>query len=130
MSQDDYARSAARVASAQLAEASGFDAVQTSSLDVLSDLLLRYIAQLGTASHAYAELANRTDANPLDVVSGRPDCAMPSARPGRPLRSAGLTPPAATAARCRCKRSPTWAFRCQSCQSLPRRRGRCPLRRT
>jgi histone H3/H4 len=69
MSQDEYARRAARVAAAQLAEAAGFDRVQSSSLDILSDLLLRYIAEVGTASHAYAELANRTDANPLDVVS-------------------------------------------------------------
>lgn len=69
MSQDDYARSVARVVTAQLADAMEFDALQVSSLDVLSDLLLRYITEVGTAAHTYAELANRSEANPLDVVS-------------------------------------------------------------
>jgi transcription initiation factor TFIID subunit 8 len=68
---DDYARAAARVAAAQLTEAAGFDSAQRSSLEVLSDLLLRYIQELGSSSHAYAELAGRAESNALDVVKQR-----------------------------------------------------------
>lgn len=67
---DQYATAAARVAVSQLAEAAGFDAVHQSSVDTLADLLLRYINEVGSASHGYAELAGRTESNPLDVVGG------------------------------------------------------------
>ena len=66
-----YAAKAARTAAAQLAEAAGFEAAQQSSLDTLADLLLRYIAEVGSASQGYAELAGRTESNPLDVVGAR-----------------------------------------------------------
>ena len=69
---DQYANRAAKVAVGQLAEAAGFDAVHQSSLDTLADLLLRYINEIGSASHSYAGLAGRTESNPLDVVSSGP----------------------------------------------------------
>lgn len=76
---DQYARAAAKVATAQLAEAAGFEAVDRSSLEVLSELLLRYINEIGAASHSYAESAGRTDSNALDVVG--------AGRAGHPARS-------------------------------------------
>lgn len=83
---DDYARAAARVAAAQLAEAAGFEAAQRSSLDVLADLLLRYTQELGAGSHAYAELAGRGESNELDVVRAAPPmAAMACLRGGRGL---------------------------------------------
>ena len=66
---DRYSRQVARIAVAQMAETTGFDGVQESAVEVLADLMLRYVAQLASASHAYAEVAGRTDCNVNDVVS-------------------------------------------------------------
>lgn len=74
---DAYAARAVRVAVAQLAEAAGFEAAQQSSLDTLADLLLRYINEVGSASHGYAELAGRTESTPLDVVRCRGSRHLP-----------------------------------------------------
>ena len=72
---DNLARAAAIVAVGQLCCAAGFDAAQKSSAEVLGELLLRYIGEIGAAAHAYAESAGRTEATPVDVVSGRhPPC--------------------------------------------------------
>ena len=68
MSQD-YARALARITVAQIAEATGFQAVQQSAGDALAELLLQYVSEIGSATHAYAELAGRTDCNVNDVVS-------------------------------------------------------------
>lgn len=64
----DYARSVAKVLVAQIAESVGFDAIQQSANDTLSELLLQYIAEIGSATHNYAELAGRTDCNVNDLV--------------------------------------------------------------
>ena len=66
---DRYSRQVARIAVAQMAETAGFDGVQESAVEVLADLMLRYVAQLASTSHAYAEVAGRTDCNVNDVVS-------------------------------------------------------------
>lgn len=66
---DKYSRQVARIAVAQMAETVGFDGVQESAVEVLADLMLRYIAQLASASHSYAEIAGRTDCNINDLVS-------------------------------------------------------------
>ena len=64
-----YSRHVSKVVVGQIAETAGFQAVHESAVDVLADLMLRYIAQLGSASHSYAELAGRTDSNINDLVS-------------------------------------------------------------
>ena len=64
-----YSRHVSKIVVGQLAESAGFQAMQESAVDVLADLMLRYIAQLGSASHSYAELAGRNDCNINDVVS-------------------------------------------------------------
>lgn len=42
--------------------------MQSSSLDILSDLLLRYIAEIGRSAHTYADSASRACPNADDVV--------------------------------------------------------------
>lgn len=83
---DGYAREAARVAALQLADSAGFDAVQQSCVEILADLLLRYVHEVGAASHHYAELAGRSETNPVDVVSrggGGRDQGLGGLRGGR-----------------------------------------------
>eukprot|EP00193_Tetraselmis_chui_P006863 CAMPEP_0177759570 /NCGR_PEP_ID=MMETSP0491_2-20121128/4803_1 /TAXON_ID=63592 /ORGANISM="Tetraselmis chuii, Strain PLY429" /LENGTH=188 /DNA_ID=CAMNT_0019275409 /DNA_START=1316 /DNA_END=1882 /DNA_ORIENTATION=- len=65
---EEFSRAVARVAAAQIAEASGFEAVQESAVDMLAELMVRYLSELGAASHSYAELAGRTDTNAGDVL--------------------------------------------------------------
>lgn len=65
---DDYARAIARVAVAQIADTGGFDSMQESSVEVLSELLLRYISEVCTSSHAYAELGGRSEPNVCDTI--------------------------------------------------------------
>ena len=70
MSSDDkYARSIARVVAAQLMAAQGIDSAQRSTVEILSDLLVRYIVEIGAQSHMYSELSHRTECTPTDVVS-------------------------------------------------------------
>ena len=66
----DYARQAARAAALHLADSAGFDLAQQSCVEILADLLLRYVQEVGAGSHAYAELAGRSETNPVDVVRG------------------------------------------------------------
>ena len=65
---DDYARSIARVVVGQLAEQAGYESVQETAIDVLSELLLRYLEELSAGSHAYAELATRSEINAHDAL--------------------------------------------------------------
>lgn len=69
----ELARAAAIAAVSQLAGAAGFDAVQQSSAEILGELLLRYIGEVGVAAHGYAESTGRTDVTPVDVVRCRGD---------------------------------------------------------
>lgn len=65
---DGLARAAAITAVGQLAGAAGFDASQRSAGEILGELLLRYIGEVGASAHAYAESAGRTEATPVDVL--------------------------------------------------------------
>lgn len=65
---ESYARSLLRVSVAQICQALGWDAVQLTACDLLSDVLHRYIQQLARACHRYSELYGRTDPV-LDDVS-------------------------------------------------------------
>ncbi|XP_068169869.1 transcription initiation factor TFIID subunit 3 [Antennarius striatus] len=65
---ESYARSLLRVSVAQICQALGWDAVQLTACDLLSDVLHRYIQQLSRACHRYSELYGRTDPV-LDDVS-------------------------------------------------------------
>ncbi|XP_029290250.1 transcription initiation factor TFIID subunit 3 isoform X2 [Cottoperca gobio] len=65
---ESYARSLLRVSVAQICQALGWDAVQLTACDQLSDVLHRYIQQLARVCHRYSELYGRTDPV-LDDVS-------------------------------------------------------------
>ncbi|KAF6254482.1 Bromodomain associated-domain-containing protein [Scenedesmus sp. NREL 46B-D3] len=65
---DEFSRSVARVVAAQIAEASGFDACQESAIEILADLLLRYLTTVCSSSHSYAELAGRSQSNLADLL--------------------------------------------------------------
>uniref|UniRef100_A0A383W5E7 Transcription initiation factor TFIID subunit 8 n=1 Tax=Tetradesmus obliquus TaxID=3088 RepID=A0A383W5E7_TETOB len=65
---DEFSRSVARVIAAQIAEASGFEACQESAIEILADLLLRYLTTVCSSSHSYAELAGRSQSNLADVL--------------------------------------------------------------
>lgn len=66
---EKYARAAAKTIVAQLLIAQGIEDAQSSTIEILSDLLTRYIVELGNQSHMVAELSHRIDSTPLDVVS-------------------------------------------------------------
>ncbi|GBG00364.1 hypothetical protein Rsub_13123 [Raphidocelis subcapitata] len=76
MSAADYSRALARAAAAQIAELSGFDAAHDSALDILADLLQRYLANVCAGAHEYAELAGRTQANSLDALLALEDLGV------------------------------------------------------
>ncbi|KAI2665310.1 Transcription initiation factor TFIID subunit 3 [Labeo rohita] len=64
---ESYARSLLRVSVAQVCQAVGWDAVQLSACDLLSDVLERYLQQLARSCHRYSELYGRTDPGLSDV---------------------------------------------------------------
>ncbi|KAF7694081.1 transcription initiation factor TFIID subunit 3 [Silurus meridionalis] len=64
---ESYARSLMRVAVAQLCQALGWDAVQLSACELLSDVLERYLQQLARGCHRYSELYGRTDPGLIDL---------------------------------------------------------------
>lgn len=65
---DEYVRKMAQLVVAQMLCNKGIEGVQHSALEVLEDLLIRYINDLGRHVHSNAEIARRTSCNPLDVV--------------------------------------------------------------
>ncbi|KAL5727138.1 hypothetical protein ACHQM5_000365 [Ranunculus cassubicifolius] len=86
---DDYGRAIAKIAvaqicesvgfqgfqqqSAQINESPGFQSFQQSALDVLAEVAIRYIRDLGKTAHFYADLAGRTECNAFDVIEGLED---------------------------------------------------------
>lgn len=49
-------------------QTAGFETMQQSALDILSDLLLRYIGEIGATAHSYAELSHRVSPSADDLV--------------------------------------------------------------
>lgn len=64
---DPFARAVARVVVTKICESMSFEGIQGSAADTLSDIMLRYITEIGRASHNYAELAGRFESNLNDV---------------------------------------------------------------
>lgn len=58
---ESYARSLLRVSVAQVCQAVGWDAVQLSACDLLSDVLERYLQQLARSCHRYSELCESSN---------------------------------------------------------------------
>eukprot|EP00741_Cyanophora_paradoxa_P019869 tig00000217_g19177.t1 len=78
-----FARGCTRVVVAQICRELGFSSVHGSALEVLSEMLEKYVEETGALAHANAEAAGRTEVNFFDVrtalerVQGR---YMPSDR--------------------------------------------------
>lgn len=76
MSAEDFSRHIARVVASQVAEATGFDACQDSAIEILGDLLLRYLTTVSAGCHSYAELAGRSQSNLSDVLLALEDLGV------------------------------------------------------
>jgi len=61
---------------AQIAKEFGFERIQHSAVESLSDILQRYIEQIGHSSHLFAELAGRTESNFNDVRRSLSDAGV------------------------------------------------------
>ncbi|KAF8378574.1 hypothetical protein HHK36_029919 [Tetracentron sinense] len=70
---DDFGREIAKIAVAQICESSGFQSFNQSALEALSDILVRYLRDLGKTANFYSNLAGRTDCNIFDIVKGLED---------------------------------------------------------
>jgi transcription initiation factor TFIID subunit 8 len=73
---EDFSRHISRVVASQIAESTGFDACQDSAVEILGDLLLRYLATVCSGSHSYAELAGRSQSNLSDVLLALEDLGV------------------------------------------------------
>ncbi len=56
----DYSRAVLRVAIAQLAQGLGWQAIQGTPMELLTDVLERYILSLGRSTHRYSEQCKLT----------------------------------------------------------------------
>ena len=65
---ESYSRAVLRVAAAQICQSLGWDAVQVSAVDILTDVLQRYIEQLARCCHRYGELCKSCGTGPTVVV--------------------------------------------------------------
>lgn len=70
---DDFARAIAKIAVAQVCEGEGFQVFQQSALEALSDVVARYILNIGKFAHDHANLAGRTECHVFDVLQGLED---------------------------------------------------------
>ncbi|EPS58491.1 hypothetical protein M569_16323, partial [Genlisea aurea] len=67
---DDFCRTIARIAVAQVCDTVGFDTFHESALDSLADIAIRFIGDLGRTSRFYANLSGRTECNVFDIIEG------------------------------------------------------------
>lgn len=79
---DDFSRSIARIAVAQVCESAGFHGSRHSALDAVADILVQYIHDLSKAAHFYATLSGRTACNVFDIIQGLKDLESPHGFPG------------------------------------------------
>lgn len=72
-SSDDFSRQISRIAVAQICEATGFNCSSLSAIDTFSEILIRFITEIGKSAHFYSDLANRTSCNEFDVIQALED---------------------------------------------------------
>nr|XP_043631387.1 transcription initiation factor TFIID subunit 3-like [Erigeron canadensis] len=73
---DEFPQSLARIAVAQICESVGLHGIQHSALDTLSDIVCKYVQEIGKTSNLYANLAGRTESNLVDLVQGLEELGM------------------------------------------------------
>ncbi|KAJ0970947.1 hypothetical protein J5N97_018906 [Dioscorea zingiberensis] len=79
---DAFGRSIAKIAVSQVCESAGFHGSRHSALDAFADVLIRYIRDLGSAAHFYANLSGRTACNVFDIIQGLEDLELAHGFPG------------------------------------------------
>ncbi|KAL5987875.1 hypothetical protein ACLOJK_035631 [Asimina triloba] len=73
---DDFGRSVARIAVAQICESVGFQRFQKSALEAFSDIGIRYLREIGKVARSHANHTGRTTCNVFDVVQGLEDLSL------------------------------------------------------
>ncbi|XP_071708364.1 uncharacterized protein [Rutidosis leptorrhynchoides] len=73
---NEFARSLAAIAVAQICETVGLHGFQQSAGDVLSDVMCKYIQDVGKKSNFYANFAGRTESNVFDIIHGLQDLGL------------------------------------------------------
>lgn len=71
----DFPQAIAKIAVAQICESAGFQGFQQSALETLSEVVVRFIRELGKTAHTYANSACRTECNIFDIIQGLEDLA-------------------------------------------------------
>lgn len=79
---DEFGRSIAKIAVTQICERVGFDSCNDSALEVLADIAIRFVKDLGKTAKFYANVANRTECNVFDVIQSLEDLDSPIGFPG------------------------------------------------
>merc|ERR1712038_1354202 len=64
---DEYVSGITRQRIASICLALGWNSVHQSSMEIMQDLMIRYIRMLGVGAQARAELCNRTQSNVMDL---------------------------------------------------------------
>nr|GFD52882.1 transcription initiation factor TFIID subunit 8-like [Tanacetum cinerariifolium] len=72
----EFVESLARIAVAQICDSVGLQGCQVSALNALSNVMCKYVQDLGKVSSLYANLAGRGESNVFDVVRGMEDLGV------------------------------------------------------
>ncbi|XP_057540925.1 transcription initiation factor TFIID subunit 8 [Amaranthus tricolor] len=70
---DDYSRAVAKMAVAQICEGIGFEVIKKSTIEALSEIMVRFIYDLGKSASFHANLAGRSESNVFDIFKGLED---------------------------------------------------------
>jgi transcription initiation factor TFIID subunit 8 len=76
-SSDDFGRATAKIAVAQLCEATGFHAVKDSALESFSDIVIRYLIDFSKTAKFYSNLAGRSECSLFDLIRAWEDLEAP-----------------------------------------------------
>ncbi|XP_021770963.1 transcription initiation factor TFIID subunit 8-like [Chenopodium quinoa] len=79
---EDFVRTIAKIAVAQLCENEGFQSFQHSALEAFADVAVRYMKELGKTSNHYANQGGRSECNVFDVIRGLEDLGSIQGFPG------------------------------------------------
>ncbi|WOK91633.1 hypothetical protein Cni_G00324 [Canna indica] len=74
---DEFGRAVAKIAVTQICESAGFHGTHLSAVDTLSEVVVRYIYDLGKSANFYANLAGRTSCNVFDIIQSLEDLSSP-----------------------------------------------------
>lgn len=71
--QTEFASSVTKIAVSQICKSVGFKAAQLYTLDILTDVAIRYLQSIAKSAAAYANASGRTQSNVFDLVSALND---------------------------------------------------------